>query len=60
MGIDDFPRGLNTRHQGTDLVAQQVVKQCQSRRHSFDPWYMKIPYAAGQLNLFTTTTEAAF
>ena len=30
---------------------------CQHRRQRFDPWSVKIPYAAGQLSLSATTTE---
>ena len=30
---------------------------CQCRRHEFDPWSGKIPYATEQLSLCTTTTE---
>ena len=41
-----FPGGLS----GKDSA-------CQSRRHGFDPWSGKIPYAEEQLSSYATTTE---
>ena len=31
---------------------------CRCRRHRFDPWLGKIPYASEQVSLCTTTNEA--
>ena len=52
------PRGLSRLLDG-DFSGGTVVKSppANAGRHGFKPWSRKIPHAAEQLSLCTTTTE---
>ena len=58
IGENVWFRSAIRNNAGASLVAQWYKEStCQCRRHTFSPWFGKIPHAAEQLSPCVTTTE---